>query len=167
MVIAAPYFALASCGSPGPFGEAIRNAPAVFVGTVIDLNGGGRWATVEVQEVWKGGDLPAEAEVRGGPGAKNVATSVDRHYKLNRQYLFIPYKRNGPVFRDSACSRTTRFRTELNRFRPLGAGEPSTSPSSESPSPDVDKEDNDTLWALLGAAVVGSSFVALVLLVRR
>lgn len=166
-VLAAPTVALASCAPPQPFPEAIRNAASVFVGTVVDLEGGGRWATVDVVEVWAGGELSAQVEVRGGPGSKNVATSVDRHYELSREYLFVPYERNGSVFRDSVCSRTTAFRPELNRFRPVSAGEPSPLPSRTSPSGEVDEKEDWARWLLVGAGLVGAAVIAVTLLRRR
>ncbi|MFN2525116.1 MAG: hypothetical protein ABR505_02470, partial [Actinomycetota bacterium] len=92
---------------------------------------------------------------------------VDRHYELHREYLFVPHQRKGSVFRDSACSRTTRFRTELTRFRPSGAEEPSATPSPESPSPDLDQHDVGTPWLPLGATLVASALIGLVLLRRR
>lgn len=168
-VMGASSLVHASCAPPRPFPEAIKEAPAVFVGFVAALDGNGRWATVEIREVWTGGELPAQVEVRGGPGGENVATSVDRHYELSRRYLFVPYKRNGSVFRDSACSRTTPFRAELNRFRPASAEDPSPTPSPQSPRPEVDEEieNGAPLWPLLGAVLVGSGLIAFVLLRRQ
>jgi hypothetical protein len=118
-----------------------------------------------VREVWTGGELPAQVEVWGGPGAENVTTSVERHYELSRECLFVPYERRGAVFRDSACSRTTPFRPELNRFRPASA-EASPAASPDSASPDVD-EGNVLPWLLAGGALVGVVLIAQVLLRRR
>lgn len=165
-ILAWPSVALASCGVPPPFPRAIRDAPAVFVGVVVDVSGSGRWATVEITEVWTGDELPTEVEVRGGPGAENVATSVDRQFEISREYLFVPYRKNGSVFRDNACTRTTLFRPELSRFRPAGAGEPSPTPSPGSGSPDVD-ESEALPWLVVGGALAGSALIALVMLRHR
>jgi hypothetical protein len=166
-VMGGPSLALASCIAPPPFEEVIRRAPAVFVGTVIDLHNGDRTATVDVSEVWKGAEVPAEVEVQGGPSRVSGFTSVDRNFELSREYLFVPYKRNGSVFRDNACTRTTLFRTELTRLRPSGAYEPSATLTPESPTPEVDEQSDGIRWLLLGAAIMGSALIALVLFRRR
>jgi len=166
-VMGGPSLALASCIAPPPFEEAISRAPAVFVGTVSAVRFDGRWATVSVVEVWKGKGLPSRVEVRSGIGSDNVMSSVDRIYEVDKTYLFVPYRRNGDVLRDNACTRTTRFRTELSRLRPSGAYEPSATPTPESPTPEVDEQDDGIRWLLLGAAIVGSVGIAWVLFRRR
>jgi hypothetical protein len=86
--------ATASCAAPAPLREAIKDAPAVFVGTVIETANRSRWATVHVEEVRKGTGLPDEVEVRAGPedppGPGGTATSVDRTYTSGTRYLFVP-----------------------------------------------------------------------------
>lgn len=165
-MLAWPSLALASCVAPPPFPEAIRDAPAVFVGVVVDVEDEDRTATVEIQDVWKGADIPPEVGVRGGLAEGNGFTSVDRTFELSREYLFVPYERNGSMFRDNACTRTTRFRPELNRFRPGGAGEPSPTPSVDTPSPNLDEE-NGLPWLPVGAVLVVSALIVFVLLRRR
>lgn len=166
-VIAAPSSALASCVLPPPFPEAIREAPSVFVGTVVDLRDRDRTATVEVRDVWKGDGIESEVEVRGGVIRENGFTSVDRTFELSREYLFVPHRRTGSVFRDNACTRTTAFRTELNRFRPASAGEPSPTPAPDSPPPAVDQDNDGTRWLVVGAGLLGAALIAIVLLRRR
>ena len=116
--------------------QAISESAATFVGTVSALENGRRWATVDVLEVWKGETrLTPEVIVKAGPkdppGPGGVATSIDRYYRLGETYLFVVYGGQGSTFRDSNCSRTTRFSPELARFRPASA---ETSPAAE-PSP--------------------------------
>lgn len=166
-VLVLPSSARASCISPPPFPQAIENAPAVFVGEVVDLSGRGRWATVEVLEVWSGGELPQRVEVRAGPRRKNVASSVDRHFKLSREYLFLPYERNGSVFKDNACTRTTRFRPELARFRPQSVSEPSPTPPPGTSPRDVDERPEFPRWLLIGGVIAAAAALALVVARRR
>lgn len=166
-VLALPSSARASCISPPPFPQAIAGAPAVFVGEVVDLSGSGRWATVEVREVWSGGELPQRVEVRGGPRRENVATSADRHFKLSREYLFLPYERDGSVFKDNACTRTTRFRPELARFRPESVDEPSPTPPPGTSPLDVDDRADFPGWLLIGVVIAAALGVAVVLARRR
>lgn len=158
--------AWASCAAPEPFAKAFDSAPAVFTGTVIGLDNGRRWATVDVDELWTGDAIPPEVEVRAGPqdppGPTNVGSSVERHFRMGARYLFVPYRRNGSIFRDNNCTRTTVFRPALERLRPPGAEamHPSRTPtpaSDESPtSASDDPGDSGTPWApiALGAVAV-------------
>jgi hypothetical protein len=130
--------ATASCAAPAPLREAIKDAPAVFVGTVIETANRSRWATVHVEEVWKGTGLPDEVEVRAGPedppGPGGTATSVDRTYTSGTRYLFVPYDRSSQaIFQDNACTRTSQFRSPLERFRPARGEDPD--PSTIRPAP--------------------------------
>ena len=155
--------AAASCGVVPPMDEAISEAPAAFVGTVVDLENLRRWATVEVADVWKG-EVDPLVEVRGGPadpeGGGTVVTSVDRHMRLGTTYLFVPHRGEGAIFRDNACSATTRYDAELLRFRPGGAEEQSPSPSpvaeSTRPSPSALTQDDSeaTAWVAGGFALL-------------
>ena len=144
---------------------AIEDAAAVFVGTVRDVTNSGRWATVEVSEVWKG-DVEAVVEVRGGqedpPGPSNVVSSVDRSFDGGRKYLFVPHAGTGSTFEDTSCSRTTVYREDLERFRPAGASRPD---GGEAPT---DRDDGWTVpwWAVAAAAGV-AAIVAAGLLARR
>ena len=143
-----------------PLDEAIEDAPAAFVGTVVNLENLRRWATVEVADVWKGQVEPL-VEVRGGPadpkGGGTVVTSVDRHLRLRVTYLFVPHRGEGGIFRDNACSATTRYDEELLRFRPASAPEPTSSPVGGSPRPspsDLTRSDDKAAWWLAGGFAV-------------
>jgi hypothetical protein len=111
LLLAAP--ARASCAAPLSVRKAIKQAPSVFVATVVDVTNGKRWATVDVEEVWKGPELASEVDIRAGPkdppGPVSAASSVDRTFDRGARYLFIPYKGYGSVFYDNACTRTARF----------------------------------------------------------
>lgn len=152
--------ARASCMPPAPYEQAIEEAPAVFVGEVVHLENERRWATVDVHEVWKGRNVSPTVEVRAGPkdppGGLSTITSVDRHYKAGRSYLFVPYKRNAGIFRDNACTRTTLYRSKLDRFRPAGAAAPSPTvhaPADEDPSPERGAT-SLLLWSTIGLGIV-------------
>lgn len=154
---------LASCVMPPSIDEAVRDADLVFLGTVTSLSNNDRWATVTVEEVWKGPDLAPVVEVRGGPGG-NAASSVDRSFLAGTRYLFLPFIAEG-VLQDSACSSTTQFTAELSRLRPATARQPVT------PAPDPDTAAPfDTASLLLPAAlIIGAGVLVFggVLVLRR
>lgn len=163
-----PVPALASCGPTPPLDRAIEEAETVFVGTVTQLANGGRWATVEVEEIWKG-EVAAEAEVRAGPadppGPASVITSVDRTYELGVRYLFVPWRaRSDEVFFDNRCSATQRYSEGLGRYRPAGAGPPEAAQPRSDPPHAIDPGalDGAAPWSLPAAAALG--FCAAVLI---
>lgn len=107
--------ARASCAPPPPMELGLASAEVVFVGTVTTLGNDNRWIRVRVEEIWKGGAIGAEVEVRGGaePG---TATSVDRSYGPLR-YLFVVGRGPGYLL-DDACSLTTPWTEALAVHRP-------------------------------------------------
>lgn len=108
--------ALASCAQPEPLDAVIAGSDVVLVGTVTALTNNDRWVKVQVEEIWKGGPLPAIVEVHGGPGDANTFSSVDRTYVPGR-YLFTVF-RDGTNLADNACSGTTEWNEDLAAFRP-------------------------------------------------
>lgn len=114
----------ASCAPPRPLAQSLPEADVVFVGRVLATTNARRWATVQVEEIWKGRGVAATVEVRGGPadppGPANVASSVDTFYRAGRRYLFVPYNRPAP-YRDNACTPTRPFGPGAERFRPADA----------------------------------------------
>ena len=155
--------AAASCAGPVPVAQAIEEASAVFVGTVVGLENMRRWATVEISDTWKG---PVEdvVEVRAGPkdppGPISAASSVDRYYKRGLDYLFVLYQGRGGVYRDSNCSGTTRFKPRLQRFRPASATTASPSPEETEPPLTANENENEgnvtssTWWWIAGGVVL-------------
>lgn len=119
--------ASASCVMPPPTGKAVREAEIAFIGTVTATSNHDRWATVAVEEIWKGEDLDPVVEIKAGPadppGPGGVASSVERTFQEGVRYLFFPYRKPNGTFTDSACSNTTRFTPDLERFRPPGVRE--------------------------------------------
>ena len=161
--------ALASCALAPPLGSAVEEASHVFVGTVTAVENGRRWVSVRVEEVWKGEDLPEEVEVRAGPkdppGPMGAATSVDRTFQLSERYLFVPYDRNGSIFRDNACTNTSLFRASYERFAPEPSASPQvTEPDDESAhSPlaeEAPEDEEDRRFAPI--VLVGGALVVLV-----
>jgi hypothetical protein len=123
---AAPRPVAASCMMPPPLEQAIQEGESVFVGTVIGLRQDGRWATVQVQEIWRGPDLPETVEVRGGPEA-GMATSIDRHYAGGSRYLFVVSvvaDAGGRYLSDNSCTSTSEWRDAMAPLRPVAVRQP-------------------------------------------
>jgi hypothetical protein len=118
-----PSQALASCAMIPAVGDAVAKAEIVFVGTVTATAQRDLWATVSVEEVWNGPDLPAVVQVQGGQGG-NVATSVDREFKQGFKYLFVPTSLQNDVLIDNACSSTMVWEDALGALRPSSARPP-------------------------------------------
>ncbi|HEX5829191.1 MAG TPA: hypothetical protein VFY23_16815 [Candidatus Limnocylindrales bacterium] len=163
--LARPSPALASCaGVPLGPDEAVLLGDVVFVGTVLRTENDGRWATVRVEERWKGSrDLPETVQVRGGP-EPGTATSVDRTF-LPGRYLFI-VERDGEGLTDSACSGTVPWSEDLATLRPAGV----TAAATELPTDPLGSIDWDSVAivaALLVALLVSLVAYLYVLRARR
>jgi hypothetical protein len=118
--LATPRPVQASCIAPAPLASRLDGASVVFVGTVISTSDRGRLATVRVEAVWKGPDLPPDVQMIGSlaPGPNSV-TSVDRSYQAGRRYLFVPTN-DRPPFQDNACTATQLYAPELAAYAPPG-----------------------------------------------
>lgn len=135
IVVVTPGTAFASCAEPIGDAEAIARAETVFVGRVVDTDFGGRLATFEVEEVWKG-TVGREVLVSGGPSIKDMAdarargeemiTSVDRNFVLGETYLVVSSGTDGAALLDNACSNTQPFAAALSDLRPADAYLPDT-----------------------------------------
>ncbi len=159
----APGQALASCAQLPGVEAGWKLADAVFVGTVTSVANGGRWATVRVEEVWKGPDQPAEVVVRGGPGG-NVATSVDQTYEVGTRYLFAAGISDGNLV-DNSCSATAPVDTiDLGAIRPADVRAPvgGTQPAGDR-GPDLAA----AAGPMIVAGIVGVLLVCVIVLTRR
>lgn len=169
LVLVWPGVAQASCAPQPPMRRAIQDAPSVFVGEVVGVTNASRWATVDVEEVWKGPDLPSEVEVRAGPvdppGPFGSASSVDRTFAPGVTYLFVPYRGKGSVFYDNACTRTTRFRPDLKRFAAATFGGGSREPDREGPATATSSETR--AWVPVAGGVAALLAAAWLLARRR
>ncbi len=103
---------------PTDLHTAQRESDVVFVGTVVGVANQNRWATVSVEEIWSGLDLPAVVEVHGSEiVAQDVWTDIDRTFLAGRRYVFALDVQNARL-RDHACTATLLWIDELDRFRP-------------------------------------------------
>jgi hypothetical protein len=153
IMILFPAPAHASCVQPPPLERAIAEADVAFVGTVETISNRGRDATVAVESLWKGPDLPAEVEVFGGPRRENIALSNERHFEDGTRYLFIPTNRR-PPFKDNACTQTQQYRSALDRFAPEQA-------DADVPFDDFDDSPHWLTIVLSILAVSAAAFLAL------
>ena len=122
-LLAVPSVVLADCMPPPPLAEAVATADIVFVGTVTQTVNNNTWASVTVEEVWKGPDQPAAVVVHGGPGGQ-MMTSVDRTFQAGTRYLFVPYVDPERGLSDNSCSSTTAWGDEIEGLRPEAVRQP-------------------------------------------
>ena len=122
--------ALASCAEPPDLESAFAEADIVFIGLVVELSNGDRTAVMEVEDVWKGPQLPLVVTVHGGPDDPGLATSVDRTFERGT-YVVFPTN-SAPPFEDNACTLTQRTTTALDVIKPFTA-EPPEDPSAPEP----------------------------------
>ncbi|MBF8290192.1 MAG: hypothetical protein HW391_1160 [Chloroflexi bacterium] len=159
----APAGAAASCLIPPAGDLGWQAADVVFVGTVTGVANGARWATVRVEEVWKGPDQPVDVVVRGGPEG-NTATSVDRTYNVGTRYLFAVSMEDGTLA-DNSCSPTTQADAiDLAALRPAEVRQPiGAAPTPASGGLDL----SGLAGPVLIVGIVGGLLVATVFLARR
>ena len=128
--LAAPGAVLADCMAPPPIEEAVTQNEIVFIGTVVAIGDQGRRATVEVDEVWRGPDLPVTTVVLGGMG--DGFTSVDRTYEVGMKYVFFPaVDPETGALADNLCTNTTPWQDDYERIRPADVRSPIGEPSGE------------------------------------
>lgn len=137
-------FAL-SCMAPPPLDQAIKESDIVFVGTVTALANDGHLASVAVEEVWVGPDMPAVVEVGNVRPANDPESVWDRIYALDTKYVFFPYVEEGRLV-DSPCGFTQEWQPDVERFRPADYRTPT--PSDPGPTDPV-----SALGGLLGPAL--------------
>jgi hypothetical protein len=154
----------ASCATTPRIEEAVQLGDVVFVGTVLRTENNGRWASVRVEERWRGArDLGDTVDVHGGPEAGS-ATAIDRLFATSR-YLFVVSRGPGYLV-DNECTATTQWTADLARLRPLDV----------SPAPDVvagtkvtelDLDRLMPLVALVAALIIAVIAYLLILRARR
>lgn len=165
LLLSAPV-AGASCAPPLAIEDAMKQAPAVFVGTVMTLEHDGRLVGFSVEEVWKG-DVEARVVVSGGPTpsdleglgfGESVVTSVDRHFEDGVTYLVVPFGIEEGVYMDNACSVTQVYDASLDDFRPATAHPPTDA--------GIDSEVM-TARIAVGVVVLGAGVVIVANMLRR
>jgi hypothetical protein len=117
--IAAPSHA--ACAEPPAPKEALASNDVVFAGRVIETAGRGRVAVVEVQSIWKGGNILGVTRVEGGD--VESLSRDDRTFETGQQYVFFP-RNDRPPFRDDRCSATTVLTEAVARLEPDDARAP-------------------------------------------
>ena len=169
----------ASCAPPLPIAEAVTQADVVVVGTVVQTRSNDRVATVAVDEVWRG-NVGSTLEVFGGPDREDMATSVDRTYRVGGRYLIVamePSAHGGPGtfggrIEDTACSATQLWQDALAALRPSDARVAATT-TTVSPTPSTGATSatggSSTGWwiAVVLASGFAAGMVAIVLRQRR
>jgi hypothetical protein len=141
--------AAGSCATTPTVADSVLFGDIVFVGSVVGLSNDGRWATVQVEERWRGAaGLAGTVEVHGGPEA-GASTSNDRVYRATR-YLFVVTAGNGFLV-DDACSGTTAWTADLASYRP----------TTVSPDPEVVAGSQVTLIDAGAVALVAALLLAL------
>ncbi len=135
-LLAAPGAVLADCMMPPPIEEAVQTNDVVLVGTVVAVQDQGRRATVQVDEIWRGPDLPETTVVLGGQG--DAFTSVDRTYEVGMKYVFFPsVDPDTRALVDNLCTNTAEWQDDYEKIRPTEARSPIGDPSAEPASFDV------------------------------
>lgn len=167
-VLLLPSSATALCRGPAPLAEAFPAAELVFSGTVILTAGRDRAATVEVDTVWKGHEVPAETQVWGTEnpfpsGGFESIGSLDRSFQIGVRYVFFPVSNVEPYL-DNSCTLTQVVTFEVEEALVDLAGGEGTPPIPMVPVEDLSEEQSAIPWWLLpsavGALVAGLAIVA-------
>ena len=159
-LLVAPAPAFADCQMAPPIEEAARTSELVFVGSVTAVANGGRSASVRVEEVWRGDEMPATVTVLGGTDPEQ-AMEDDRTFEAGVRYVFVPFVVEGRLVA-SICSATTPWVDELAAIRPAGVRTPTPSAAPAAPGPlsAIAELALPLLTALLiGGAVLGVAVV--------
>jgi hypothetical protein len=119
--------AIASCTDRPTPKEALEGNEVVFVGQVIETVQQGRVAVVEVESIWKGGDIIGVTQVEGAGG--DSANRDDRTFETGLRYVFFP-RNDEPPFRADACTATTELTDEVARLQPKDAHAPESGRSN-------------------------------------
>jgi len=163
VLVAAPAPAFADCQLASPIEEAVRIADLVFVGSVTAIAGGGRSASVRVEEVWRGGAMPAEVTVLGGtePGRPMEG---DRTFEAGVRYVFFPFVVDGQLV-DNICTATAPWVEGFAAVRPADARTPLPSATGTASGPLAAVA--DLALPLLTALLIGGAAVAVAVVVSR
>jgi hypothetical protein len=158
--------ALASCAlPPGQGAGSFAAAPVVFVGTVTSTGNRDREATVKVESIWRGPDMPASVTVVGTPASGwNAGTSIDRTFKAGERYLFVPTNTSSP-FQDNSCTATQPYTAAIAGMAPAGARTPA--PTLQSAPDELLAPDRSPLPWVAAAVVALLAAVAGLLIWRR
>jgi hypothetical protein len=162
-LVAAPAPAFADCQMAPPIEEAVRTADLVFVGSVTAIAHEGRSAIVRVEEVWRGGEMPAEVTVLGGTEPAQ-AMEDDRTFEAGVRYVFFPFVVDGQLV-DNICTATAPWVEGFAAVRPADARTPLPSATGTASGPLAAAA--DLALPLLTAFLIGGAAVAVAVEVGR
>jgi hypothetical protein len=80
----------AACTTQPDLVTAMQRADTVFIGRVAMVEDLNRLVTMDVVEVWKGRDLPAQVLVSGAISGLPRVTADDRTYLPGQTYIVVP-----------------------------------------------------------------------------
>lgn len=106
---------------PGDVAPGWDDAELVIVGVVGRTEDHDRTASVAIDEIWRGPDLPAQVIVHGGFETGEAFTSGDRTFDVGVRYVFDLVRDEDGRLQDNACSLTSPWSAELAALRPAGA----------------------------------------------
>lgn len=154
---------LADCQPAPGLEQAIGESDLVFVGTVTAVEHGGRSATVDIREVWRGGELPATVTVVGGVDPAQPMED-DRAFETGVTYLFLPALVDGRMV-DSICSATTPWTDTLMAFRTVDAHTPAPAEARAATGPAAIV--GELALPIVTAALIGGSALTIAFFVAR
>lgn len=166
VLAAAPAPAFADCQMAPRIEGAVRTAGLVFVGSVTAIANGGRSASVRVEEVWRGGEMPADVTVLGGTEPAQPMED-DRTFEAGVRYVFFPFVVDGQLV-DNICTATAPWIEGFAAARLADAWPPLPSASAAASGPFAAVA--DLALPLLTALLIGGAAVAVavaVLVSRR
>ena len=141
-----PAAARASCAEFPPLEQHLEQAAVVFVGTIADLADDDRTALVDVEEIWRGGPMPAQVTVYGSAAPDDPGmTSVDRTYTDSGRYLFAVTVDEQGRLRDDSCTATREWSPDLDKLRPA---------TVVTPAPAEDERDGGLPVPVVGVATL-------------
>lgn len=164
VLVLQPSAAQAECANPPDLEEALRRAPAAFVGEVTQAGLDSDETTVEVQWIWKGPDLPETLVLQTPSGSTTTGEAAFR-FRAGTTYIVLLEDTTGPLA-VGECSGTRRYRgggEEIPSEFQLAAG--ATMGRAPGAPTNGDNSAGDIGWSYL--AVASMLLVAALTLVVR
>lgn len=159
-----PRVAALSCIAPPPMAEAVAQAEIAFVGTVTAVANDAHLASVSVEEVWVGPDMPEVVEVGNVRPANDPELVWDRTYTQGVRYLFLPTIEEGRLV-DSPCGFTSEWQPEFEQVRPATIRTPGV--ATPTPGPDPVAALGELVVPIGGVAILAIVIIGGAMLVSR
>jgi hypothetical protein len=115
--------AFAECTDPPPLEDALRESPIAIIGEVTAAGLDADEATISVQWIWKGPDLPEELVLQT-PSTPTLSGEVGFRFRAGTTYIIFLQDTTGP-YEVGECSGTRRYRSDGQAIPPelqLAAG---------------------------------------------